>query len=73
MMDILFIIIIIVEMLKPVEIKEGVFIGMNVKILKGVTIGENSVIGANSIVTKNIPSNVIAAGNPCKVLKNKGV
>lgn len=54
---------------KEVIIKKNVFIGMNAIILKGVTIGENSVIGANSVVTKNIPANVIAAGNPCKVVK----
>lgn len=40
-------------------------------ILKGVTIGENTIIGAGSIVTKDIPSNVIAAGIPCKVIKKK--
>ena len=38
-------------------------------VLQGVTIGENSVIGAGSVVTKDIPSNVVAAGNPCKVLR----
>ncbi len=38
-------------------------------VLQGVTIGENSVIGAGSVVTKDIPSNVVAAGNPCKVIK----
>jgi maltose O-acetyltransferase len=38
-------------------------------VLKGVTIGENTVIGANSLVVKDIPANVIAAGNPCKVIK----
>ena len=48
----------------------NVWLGEGVKVLKGVTIGENSVIGAGSIVTKNIPANVIAAGNPCKVIKN---
>lgn len=54
---------------KPVEIKENVWLGMNVIVLKGVTIGENSIIGAGSIVTKDIPANVVAAGNPCKVIK----
>lgn len=48
-------------------IKENVWIGANVVILPGVTIGENSVIGAGSIVTKDIPPNTIAFGNPCKV------
>lgn len=52
-----------------VIIAENVFIGSNVKILKGVTIGKNSVIANSSIVTKSIPANVIAAGNPCKVIK----
>ena len=54
----------------PVQIDDNVWIGMNVIVLKGVHIGENSVIGAGSIVTKNIPKNVIAAGNPCKIIKN---
>ena len=54
----------------PVYIGENVFIGSNVSILKGVTIGENSVIGNGSVVSKNIPKNVIAAGNPAKVIRN---
>lgn len=54
---------------RPVIISDNVFIGYSSTILKGVTIGENSIIGANSVVTKNIPSNVIAAGNPCKVIR----
>lgn len=54
----------------PVEIKENAWIGINSVILKGVTIGKNSVIGANSLVTSDIPDNVIAAGNPCKILKH---
>ena len=53
-----------------VVIENNVWLGYGVKVLKGVRIGENSVIGAGSIVTRNIPSNVIAAGNPCKVIKN---
>lgn len=55
---------------KPVHIGKNVWLGGDVKILAGVSIGDNTVIGAGSIVTKNIPSNVIAAGNPCKVLRN---
>ena len=51
------------------EVGENVWIGGNVFILPGVTIGDNSVIGAGSIVTKDIPANVIAVGNPCKVLR----
>lgn len=53
----------------PVEIKENVWVGANVVILPGVTIGENSVIGAGSVVTKDIPANTVAAGVPCKVIR----
>lgn len=53
----------------PVKIRDKVWIGGGVTILPGVTIGENTVIAAGSIVTKDIPANVIAAGNPCKVIK----
>ena len=52
-----------------VIVEKNVFLGDNVTILKGVTIGENSVIGNGSIVTKNIPENVIAAGNPARVIR----
>jgi len=54
---------------KPVVIEDNVWLGLNSVVLKGVTIGKNSVIGANSVVTKSIPENVIAAGNPCKVVR----
>lgn len=50
----------------PISIGDNVWIGGNVVINPGVTIGENSVIGSGSVVTKDIPSNVIAMGNPCK-------
>ena len=53
----------------PVHIGENCWIGANVIILPGVTIGNNSVIGAGSIVRKNIPQNVLAVGNPCKVIR----
>lgn len=53
----------------PVSIGDNVWVGGNAVILPGVTIGENSVIGAGSIVVKSIPSGVIAAGNPCKVIR----
>ena len=54
---------------KPVIIEDNVWLGYGVKVLKGVRIGKNSLIGANSVVTKDIPANVIAVGNPCKVIK----
>lgn len=53
----------------PVVIEDHVWIGSNVVILPGVTIGRNSVIGAGSIVTKDIPQDVVAAGNPCRILR----
>lgn len=53
----------------PVVIKDNVFIGTGVIILKNVCVGENSVIGAGSVVTKNVPPNSVAAGNPAKVVK----
>lgn len=55
---------------KPIEIEDNVWLGEGVRVLKGVTIGTNSVIGIGSIVTKNIPANVVAAGNPCKAIKS---
>lgn len=55
---------------QPVVIGQNVWIGANVTIFPGVTIGDNSVIGAGSIVTKDIPENVLAFGSPCKVVKN---
>ena len=54
---------------KEVIIEDNVWLGYGVKILKGVHIGENSLIGANSVVTKDIPANCIAVGNPCIVIK----
>ena len=53
----------------PVIIEDNVWLGINTVVLKGVRIGENSVIAANSLVIKDIPPNVIAGGNPCKVIK----
>lgn len=53
---------------KPVVIEDNVFIGYSTTVLKGVHIGKNAVIGANSVVTKDIPANSIAVGNPCKVV-----
>ena len=54
---------------KPVTIGSSVWIGGNAVINPGVTIGDNVVIGSGSVVTKDIPSGVIAAGNPCRVLR----
>jgi len=56
----------------PIVIGNNVFIGANSVILPSVNIGNNVVIGAGSIVAKDIPSNSIAVGNPCKVIKSKG-
>lgn len=53
----------------PVRIGSNVWIGSNAVILPGVTIGDNSVIGAGSVVTHDIPANVVAVGNPCRVLR----
>jgi len=55
---------------KDVIIEDNVWLGVNTVVLKGVTIGDNTVIGANSVVTKSIPANVIAAGNPCKIIRH---
>ena len=57
------------EWAEPVTIGNNVWIGGSVTILPGVTIGNNVTIGAGSVVTKNIPDNVVAVGNPCKVIK----
>ncbi len=53
----------------PVKIGNGCWIGGGAIILPGVTIGDGSVIGAGSVVTKDIPENCVAAGNPCRVLR----
>ena len=53
----------------PVHIGNNCWIGAGAKIMPGVTIGDNTVIGAGSVVTKDIPANVIAVGNPCRVLR----
>ncbi len=54
---------------EPVNIGDDCFIGAGVFVLKGVTIGPRTIIGAGSVVTKDIPADCIAAGNPCRVIK----
>lgn len=54
---------------KPVIIEDNVWLGYGVLVMKGVSIGANSIIGAGSVVVSDIPANVIAAGNPCKVIR----
>jgi len=53
----------------PVRIGNNVWIGGNTVINPGISVGDNTVIGSGSVLTKDIPSNVIAAGNPCKVIR----
>ena len=53
----------------PIHIGKNCWLGAGVIVLPGVTIGDNTVIGAGSVVTKDIPANVVAVGNPCKVLR----
>lgn len=53
----------------PITLENGVWIGGSATILGGVTIGENSIVGAGSVVTHDIPANVIAVGNPARVLR----
>ena len=55
----------------PIVIDDNVWIGMNFVVLQSITIGDNVVIASNSVVTKDIPSKSIAAGNPCTVIKEK--
>ena len=53
----------------PITVGNNVWFGGGVKVLPGVTIGDNCVIGAGSVVTKDIPANSLAVGNPCRVLR----
>ncbi|MEN6519766.1 MAG: sugar O-acetyltransferase [Armatimonadota bacterium] len=61
------------ELAKPITIEENVWIGGGAIICPGVTIGRNTTIGAGAVVTKNIPPNVVAAGNPASVIRVLGV
>ena len=56
----------------PVRIGKNCWLGAGVIVMPGITIGDNTVIGAGSVVTKDIPSGVVAVGNPCKVLRDVG-
>ncbi len=55
---------------KPVHLKRNCWIGAGATILPGVTVGENSVVGAASVVTKDVPDNVVVVGNPAHIIKN---
>ncbi|MCM1321293.1 MAG: sugar O-acetyltransferase [Bacteroides sp.] len=57
------------EIALPISIGNNVWIGAGVTVVPGVAIGDNTVIGAGSVVVKNIPSDVLAAGNPCRVIR----
>lgn len=56
--------------LKPIVLEKNAWIGSNATILPGITIGENSIVAAGSVVTKDVPSNSIVAGNPAKFMSN---
>jgi maltose O-acetyltransferase len=58
------------EAAKPIVIEDNVWLGGAVTVLPGVTIGENSVIGAGSVVTKDVPANSVAVGNPARVIRS---
>lgn len=57
------------EIALPITVGNRVWIGANVSVLPGVTIGDDTVIGAGSVVNKDIPGGVVAAGNPCRVIR----
>lgn len=56
----------------PIKIGRNCWLGAGVIVLPGVTIGDNTVVGAGSVVTKDLPANVVAVGNPCRVLREIG-
>ena len=55
--------------IKPVTLGQNVWVGENARICKGVTIGDNSIVAASAVVTKDVPANCIAAGNPARIVK----
>lgn len=55
---------------RPISVGNNVWIGGNVTVLPGITIGNNVTIGAGSVVTRDIPDNTLAVGNPCRVIKS---
>jgi galactoside O-acetyltransferase len=57
---------------RPIHIGKNCWLGAGAVVLPGVTIGDNTVIGAGSVVTKDIPANVVAVGNPCRVIRKLG-
>jgi len=57
------------EYAKPITVGDGVWFGAGAQVMPGVTIGIGAVIGAGSIVTRDIPANVVAVGNPCRVIR----
>ena len=59
------------EYAKPIHIEDNVWVGGSVVICPGVTVGARTVIGAGSVVTKSLPPDVVAAGNPCRVIKKQ--
>ena len=59
-----------VETARPIIVGNNVWFGGNVTVLAGVTIGDNCVIGAGSVVTKDVPANSVAMGNPCKIVRS---
>lgn len=56
----------------PVHIGKNCWLGAGVIVLPGITIGDNTVVGAGSVVTKDLPANVVAVGNPCRILREIG-
>lgn len=58
------------DYLRPILVKDNVYIGLGATIMPGVTIGNNCIIGAKSVVTHNIPNGSVAVGSPAKVIKN---